>query len=232
MRRRLLAAATLLASACGMAANGPALAAQEGPVPVPALTDAHTNTLAASDQGPGSCCVLNEGTSVEIEVASTLNSATLTRGERFQIRLVEPLVVDGLVVVPTGTTGEGEVIHAERSRGGGKPGELLLAARHLDINGTRLPLRGMKLGASGQDRTGVALATAFAAGPFAHFIRGREIEIPSGTRAHARLSVTARITPMPAALGDTSPPAIATPDPEAHRAPDDSPADTPSTKEP
>ncbi len=65
-----------------------------------------------------------------------------------------------------------------------------------------LLLRGFKLGASGDDNTGMALGVSIAAGPFAMFIQGREIVIPAGTRGIARSkappSVAAEASPAPA----------------------------------
>lgn len=147
----------------------------------------------------GAGCVAVAGTPVDIEMLDPIGSATSTRGMSFRIALAAPLVVDGIELLPAGAAGQGEVVHADRSRGGGKPGELLLAARYLEHDAGRIPLRGMKMGGHGEDRIQAALATSFAIGPFAHFIRGREIEIPAGTRAHARLSADATLPCAPTA---------------------------------
>jgi hypothetical protein len=134
------------------------------------------------------CCTLAVGTPVELEIAEALSSARAKRGDQFAVTLVTPLSIDGTLVVPAGATGVGEVVHADRARGGGKPGELLLAARYLEVDGKRIPLRGMKLGAVGSDRTKTALGTALVIGMFAQFIHGGEIELPKGTLANANLA--------------------------------------------
>lgn len=178
-------------------------------------------TVTATDPAPqaaqapvaaGDCCRVAAGTPVELEIADLLSSANRKRGDRFTLRLHAPLLHGGKVVVPAGTAGVGEVVHGERSRGGGKPGELLLAARYLEIDGVQIPLRGLKLGGQGQDKSHVALATSLAVGPFAHFIHGKEIEIPSGTLATAKL---AQDLALPLAAPDatqTSSAAASTPD--------------------
>ena len=155
---------------------------------------AKTDTSPAPDTGDCGC--VPAGTPIELEIDQLLNSATQSRGDRFAIKLHAPVIRDGIVLVPAGTLGVGEVIHADRSRGGGKPGELLIAARYLDFEGAQIPLRGLKLGGQGKDNSKIALGTAIAIGPFAHFIRGREIEIPAGTVVSAKL---ARDLPIPAA---------------------------------
>lgn len=153
---------------------------------------------------PAACCIVANGTVVELEILDLINSSRHKRGDRFALRLVDPVLIDGHALLPAGIIGVGEVVHAMPARGGGKPGELLLAARYLEHQDQQLPLRGLKLGVSGQDNAALALAVSFAAGPFAMFIRGREIEIPIGTRVHAKLAgdmpVSMPTTPAPSAI--------------------------------
>lgn len=152
-------------------------------------------------------CPPSEGAELELALADTLNSARTQRGERFRLTLVEPVITsDG--TLPAGTAGVGEVVHAEPSRGGGKPGEILLAARYLEYQGEQIRLRGFKLGGSGQDRSRAAIGTAVVAGPFAYFLKGREIELPAGTRARARLAqaLPPSVSPSPACAIARTPP--------------------------
>ncbi|QNP41526.1 hypothetical protein [Lysobacter solisilvae (ex Woo and Kim 2020)] len=147
------------------------------------------------------CCRVPAGSLVELEIAQVLSSSALQRGDKFAIRLHAPLLHEGVVVIPAGTVGEGEVVHADRSRGGGKPGELLIAARYLEFDGARIPLRALKFGGQGQDKSNVALGVALAVGPFAHFVHGKEIEIPAGTIVNAKL---AQDLPLPVAASTPS----------------------------
>lgn len=134
------------------------------------------------------CCRTGEGTPVTIEILEPLDSSLLKRGDKFRIRLADPVMSGNDVVLPLGIEGIGEVVHAEKSRGGGKAGELLIAARQLDYQGAAIRLRGLKLGGAGKDTTGAAVAVAIAAGPLALFVQGKEIVIPAGTRAQAKLA--------------------------------------------
>lgn len=126
------------------------------------------------------------GIPVFIEIVEPLASSTHKRGDIFAITLAEPLVLDGVERLPRGTRGTGEIVHAAAARGGGAPGELLIAARTLETAQGPLLLRGFKLGATGDDNSGMAIGVSIAAGPFAMFIRGREIVIPAGTRGVAK----------------------------------------------
>jgi hypothetical protein len=128
------------------------------------------------------------GTVIELELAEPVSSRIGKHGDRFAFRLHAPVLLDGVVVLPAGTPGVGEIVHADRARGGGKPGELILAARYLELGDVHLPLRGMKLGLAGKDNSNRTMAVAIALGPIAHFIHGGEIEIPVGTVAQAKLA--------------------------------------------
>ncbi len=147
------------------------------------------------------CCAVPAMTPVEIEIAEGVNSRTRRSGDRFAIRLAEPLVVGGRVIAPAGTKGVGEVVHAAKARAMGKAGELILAARYLEIGGQRLPLRSFRYGKSqGLDNSGalgvgnmVASAVLPVASVLAFVVAGGEVDIPAGTRANAKVSADTRI---------------------------------------
>lgn len=152
------------------------------PVAAPAAADA---SLTAA---PAPCCRLAAGSVVELQLGESLSSARHKRGDRFALRLSRPLAVEGAEPIPAGTPAVGEVVHGARSRGGGHPGELLIAGRYLEFNGRQIPLRGLSVGQSGRDQINGAMGAAFLIGPFAMFVRGREIEIPADTALHAKLA--------------------------------------------
>ncbi|RNF81899.1 hypothetical protein [Montanilutibacter psychrotolerans] len=190
-------AALATANALSQVAPAPAPAAATalpGSSPAPTAVGTTGDVGAVTSCAPASCR-LADGQRVELEIGETLNSALHKRGERFPLILATALRVDGHEVVPAGTRGVGEIVHAARSRGGGAAGELLIAARYLELDGQQLPLRGLSYGQSGQSRTNGAAAAAIVAGPFALFIRGREIEIPVGTRVQAKLAGDVHLPP-------------------------------------
>lgn len=206
-------AAETAAAAAPSSVTAPSPAASVAPLPsatapVPAPVGAAQSVSAAGSGAGGQFIAAN--TPLILETVAPLSSATLQRGETFGLRLVEPLLIDGVLLLPAGTAGVGEVVHAERSRGGGKAGELLLAARYLEHDGRRIGLRGFRLGASGVDKSGKALGLAFAVGAFAMFLRGGEIEIPAHTQAQARTSLDVDLslaqTPAPSAAAASVPP--------------------------
>ena len=134
------------------------------------------------------CCAVKANTTVNIEILDHVNSKLSKRGDTFAIRLAEPIRVDGHIIIPAGAPGMGEVVHAARARAGGKAGELILAVRYFEHEGAKVPLRGFKFGSVGTDNGDVALAVGIAAGPLAYFVSGGEVDVPSGTRANAKIS--------------------------------------------
>jgi hypothetical protein len=172
----LIAAALLLTLAC---AGGPA-AAQTEPAVAPA---------AVAPADPGRPHVAS-GTPVDIEIAETISSKVIKRGDKFALRLAYPIMLDGKVVVPAGVTGVGQVVDVAPSGALGRPAKLLLAARYLDFSGRQIPLRTLQLGRGGTDNSDAVMAAGFVpyVGLLAMFMHGGEIEIPVGWRAQAKLA--------------------------------------------
>ena len=178
-----------------LAAAGSAFA-QQAPASVP--TDPSTMPLSAPAAAAAPLADsdrLPAGTIVELELTEPVASSRNQRGDKFGMRVVEAISVNGRLVIPAGSPATGQVVHAAASSGGGKAGELLLAARTVDAQGKQLSLRGMRLGGAGQARTDAAIGMSAALAvavpvlaPLALFVKGREIEIPAGTRAHAKLA--------------------------------------------
>lgn len=141
------------------------------------------------------CCTVKALTPVRIAITAPLASNSSSTGQTFSFTLADPLMLDGGRSIPAGTPGQGEVVHAARSGMAGKAGELVLAARYLDYQGVRIPMRSMRFGKGGKDQTGTANAIAIGtavvapiAGVFALAITGGEVRIPAGAIAEAKIS--------------------------------------------
>jgi hypothetical protein len=156
---------------------------------VPASLESAPPAIAAAKQ----CCTLIDGSPVELEIADVLNTMTLKRGDRFRIRLHAPVSASEGIVLPAGVEGVGEVVHVEPGRASGKAAELILAARYLDYQSKQIKLRGMKLSASGSNRSGMVAGVSIAIGVFAAFIHGGNIEIPADTVVNAKIGETLQL---------------------------------------
>lgn len=139
-------------------------------------------------------------TPVRIELTEALSSRTSVTGETFGISLAYPVVIDGRELIPAGATGRGEIIHAKKT-GVGVGGELVLAARYLNLGGKHLRLRSMKFNGAGRDQQGLALAVGAAVGLPALFIRGKHIDVPTGAFADAKTAEAFWLDAVGAELG-------------------------------
>ena len=181
--------------------TGAALAC--GLIAMPALAQESTSVAAAPPAAPGavagacaSCAIVPALTPVRLEIRATLGSAISQTGDTFPFRLATPIMVDGREVIPAGVTGMGEVVHAKKSGGAGAAGELVLAARYLDVNGQRLRLRSLQTTQSGESRIDTAsIASATVLGVFGFLIKGGKLTIAEGSMVQAKTAEPFTIAP-------------------------------------
>lgn len=150
------------------------------------------------------CITIPALTVVTVEIMVDLGSKISKSGDTFPIRLAAPIIVDGREVVPVGTMGMGEVVHAKKSGGSGAAGELVLAARYLDVDGRRLQLRSMKVAVNGRSNVNTVntINIASAASPLpigivGFIIKGKQANVPAGTVADAKTAESFSLAPPP-----------------------------------
>lgn len=146
--------------------------------------------VAPQPASPAPCCVVAAGTLVEIELTQLLSSKAVTPGDRFGMRLVGDLDVSGVILMPAGTRGVGEVVDSAPAGLAGRPGKLILAARALDLGPIHLPLRSFRLSGTGRDNSkavGLLSATPYI-GILAMGMHGGNIDYPAGTHAVAKVA--------------------------------------------
>lgn len=176
--------------------------AQEPQVPSPAPPDAP----AAEPRPAGTTAgvALPANTVIELEVVDAVSSHSGKPGDFFRLRVLAAIQVDGRVLIPAGTPAMGQIVHAQKAGGGGRGGELILAARYLDLPQGRIELRA-GFGASGRPRTGAAAATAVVVGVFGMQVKGKELEVPAGHALSARLAADTTFHPLPDTLQEMPP---------------------------
>lgn len=202
MKMTWLAAVGVLLAPCGALAQETAPPAEIRAVPAEATTAA-PGQATPTEIAEASAPTLPLGAWVQLEIVDALTSDTATIGQSVELRVAEPVMVDGVVVIPAGTSGVGEIIDVQEAAMAGMPGLLVVASRHLDLNGQQVDLEGMIVGASGRAfSTGVAVAFI---GPGAAFIRGREFAVAAGTRTQARLAGGAPEVAAPVTGVNTAP---------------------------
>jgi hypothetical protein len=141
-------------------------------------------------------------TPVRLRVIGEISSKTHVKGDKVEIILAEPLRLSDTLAIPAGTRGVAEVIHAAKGGMGGKAGELLVAARSLDLSpDLHIPLRSFRLApASGKNNEGLAMGLSIAGGVAggiaAMVMTGGSARIPDRSEAFAK---TAADVDIPAA---------------------------------
>jgi hypothetical protein len=174
---------------------------------VPPVAAAQTTEASAAQAAPESATpvvAIPVLTPVKLVLKQNVGSKISTGGEMFAFTLAEPLLIDGREIVPAGTPGMGEVIHAKKGGGSGSAGELVLAARYLQVGDRRLRLRSLQVAEAGKDKIGTvnALAPVPVVGMFGFLVKGKEIDLPEGTLLHAK---TAEDFALPAPGASPSP---------------------------
>lgn len=129
--------------------------------------------------------VLPEGTPVTVATEADISSTANHVGDEFKVTVVEDVVASGVVVIPKGTSGYGEVTFLSRNRSFGAAGMLGITLRSLDLNGKSILLDG-HYRQEGKAADGAAVATYFAVGIFAGFVKGKNSVIPKGRALKAR----------------------------------------------
>ena len=180
-----------LAFAAALAAEAPIAA------PEPAAGPAAAIVPPAAEQAP-TCCILRALTPVLLTIGEPVESDKAAIGQYFKFTLREKLELGDGRTIPAGTSGAGQVVHASKSRAMGKAGELLLAARYLDYQGVRIPLRSLRYGTGqGKDNVDTAVIVGVAVSALiTPFITGGEVRIPAGTEVWAKVAAD---VPIPAA---------------------------------
>lgn len=147
-----------------------------------------------------SSATLLSGTALTVSLDAELSTATNKVGDRFPVTVVADVVEQGIVVIPKGTAGYGEVTFATRKGGFGKQGILGISLRYLDLNGRQVMLDG-RYREEGRGNDGAAAATMFAVGIFAIVVKGKTATIPKGRelKAHTGEDIPFPAAPLPAA---------------------------------
>lgn len=201
------------------------VAAQAAPVADQSAV-AHQPAVAAPAEPAMTCCIVKALTPVRLAITNPLASNAVSAGQTFGFTLAAPIQLDSGHTIPEGTSGQGEIVHAARSGMAGKAGELVLAARYLDYQGVRIPLRSMRFGKGGKDQTGTANAVAMGAAValpiasvFALAITGGEVRIPAGAIAEAKISADTLIDAGRLVAPASSPALVPAPPPAPPSAP-------------
>jgi hypothetical protein len=120
-------------------------------------------------------------TKLNVELVEAANSKTHKENQEVEIRLIENLIINGVLIIPKGTIGTAYVYKSRKAGGLGRKGLLQIAGREFrTINNISVPLR---QGLSGKGKTdgGAAVVAAAVTLVGGLFMKGSNINYPAGT---------------------------------------------------
>ena len=144
------------------------------------------------------------GTVVDFETAYAINSQEFRKGDAISFRVVNPVIVDGAVLIIQGATATGIVTKAERNGHWGRAGRITWMMKEVTaVDGSRVPIQFTGHSVGDSKGAKVALTTiAFGAlmGPaapialFGGLKRGENAYIAPGKRYQATVAGEAKVT--------------------------------------
>ncbi len=176
-----------------------------------------STATAGADELPSSVAVPVD-TEVHLVLDAPVSTRTARPGDTFPLHVAEALSFEGRLLIPSGAHAVGQVIHAQKAGAFGKAGELIVTVRYVELDGRRIKLHKMQPRA-GRDRSQAGIWVAAAAGPFAAFVRGGQIDLPAGSAMTSYLAAEAagahavELVPTVEAPAE-SPPASQSPSPQ------------------
>jgi hypothetical protein len=170
-------------------------ASPAAPVAAPAATSSVVPVGAPetpNDAPPPRGFLLEDATPVHLVLSENLSSASAVTGQTVEFEVVDDIVVNGLLVIPRGSTAWATVTDAEHKRHLGKPGKLDMNIDKVRLaDGEKALLRAVKNVQGGGHTgamTGAIVATSLVlwpAAPFFLLMHGKDITIPKGTQITA-----------------------------------------------
>jgi hypothetical protein len=143
-----------------------------------------------------------DATAVRLSLTESLNSGTSQVDDPARFEVTEDVMVQGVVVIPSGSTAVGHVVEVEPKRRLGRAGKLNLALDYVKgIDGSNLRLRATS-NRKGEDKTGTVIVGTVLLSPLFLIMRGKDVSFPKGTSITAYIDGDRQITlPVPTTDG-------------------------------
>ncbi|MGE5562804.1 MAG: hypothetical protein ACM3ZV_05770 [Bacillota bacterium] len=127
--------------------------------------------------------ILRIGTEVplRLEEELTTKGKQLRVGQRFHLTTAEPVMVNGVTVIPVGTPAEGEITDVRNKGMWGKSGHLAARLLYMTVYGRQIRLSGKFDDKGVAGGWGAAAVSAFVFLPAGFFMTGTSAKVPAGT---------------------------------------------------
>ena len=180
----LLVAAVAAAQVHWVPLNSQQAKQQQGQIvaPAPVVQPAAAAALPVAPPVTGNA-ILRTGTEIPLRLEEELTTQhkQLRVGQRFHLTVSEPVVVNGVTVIPVGTPAEGEITDVRNKGMWGKSGHLAARVLYLTIYGRQIRLSGTFDDKGVAGGWGAAAVSAFVFLPAGFFMTGTSAKVPAGT---------------------------------------------------
>lgn len=158
--------------ACGLLLTPNALSAQTATAPISAPIAAPVTNNA----------VLRTGTPVPLRLLEELTTAKkkLRVGQRFRMETAEPVIVQGVTVIPVGSPAVGEITDVRNKGMWGKSGHLGARVLYVTVNGRQIRLSGAFDDKGVAGGIGAVAVSAIVFLPAGFFMTGTSARVPIG----------------------------------------------------
>jgi len=127
------------------------------------------------------------GTQVSVATINELTSKKNKKGEQVQFKLLENLILNDVVVIPSGATVYGRLTDVTSSGFFGRAGKLIFSIDSVKtVNGVEIPLEYMGKIEAGSDG-GAVVVTAVVSLLGGFLMKGKNVNIPAGTKFAAKV---------------------------------------------
>jgi hypothetical protein len=127
--------------------------------------------------------ILRVGTVIPLRLVDELTTKgkKLRVGDRFHLETSEPVMVQGVTVVPSGSPAMGEITDVRNKGMWGKSGHLAARILYVTVNGRQIRLSGAFDDKGVAGGIGAVALTTFVAWPAGFFITGTSAKVPAGS---------------------------------------------------
>ena len=157
--------------------------------------------------------LLRIGTEVPLRLSEQLTTKgkSLRVGHRFHLQVSEPVLVNGITVIPVGSPAVGEITDVRNKGMWGKSGKLNARILYVTVNGRQIRLTGAFDDKGVAGGVGAVAVSALVFLPAGFFMTGTSANVPAGTIIKAFVDEDvplnmAAVTPPPLVVAPVSPP--------------------------
>lgn len=164
------------AQAAGYAQAQAALSGQGIPVSA-------ASPLPVAAPPPAGNAILRVGTEVPLRLDEELTTKNkqLRVGQRFHLETSEPVMVQGVNVIPVGTPAVGEITDVRNKGMWGKSGHFAARILYMNVNGRQIRLTGTFDDKGSAGGVGAVAVSALVFLPAGFFMTGTSAKVPAGT---------------------------------------------------